>query len=197
MGDGQPQEATVETNPRNWVEEHGDFLHRYALLRLERPETAEDLVQETFLAALRGREQFQGASSERTWLVGILKHKVIDHFRRKRREQPVSDLGADEWVDELFDQSGHWKKAPRSWANPEAAVESAEFWNVFADCLGKLPGRLAEAFSLREIDGLESAEVCALLAVSPANLSVMLHRARLRLWRCLGTHWFATEEKRP
>lgn len=186
----------METNPRNWVDRHGDFLYRYALLRLGQSEAAEDLVQETFLAALRGREQFQGASSERTWLAGILKHKIIDHLRRKHRERPVSGLGADEWTDELFDRNGHWKKAPGSWTNPEAAIENAEFWNVFSRCLGKLPGRLAEAFSLREIDELKSSEVCELLAVSSANLSVMLHRARLRLWRCLGTNWFADEEKR-
>jgi RNA polymerase sigma-70 factor (ECF subfamily) len=191
------REAAVELNPATWVEQHGDFLYRYAVVRLGRPEAAEDVVQETFLGALRGREQFQGGCSERTWLVSILKRKIIDQLRRKGREQPVGDLGADDWESELFDRRGHWKKVPRPWTNPDAAVESAEFWTVFSGCLGKLPQRLAEAFSLREMDGVDSAEVCKVLAVSPGNLSVMLHRARLRLWRCLGINWFGNEGQCP
>lgn len=187
----------MELNPAKWVEQHGDFLYRYALVRLGRPETAEDAVQETFVGALRGREQFKGACSERTWLVSILKRKIIDYLRRKGREQPVSNLGDDDWEGELFDRNGHWKKGPPAWSSPDAAVERAEFWSVFSQCLGKLPERLAEAFSLREMDGVENAEVCKALAVSPGNLSVLLHRARLRLWRCLGINWFANEEKRP
>jgi len=197
MAERQPQQTTGHTDPRNWVEQHGDFLYRYALGRLGRPELAEDLVQETFLGALRGREQFKGASSERTWLVSILKRKIIDHLRRKHREQPVTELGEDGCEDELFDSGGHWKKGPRKWTNPDAAMENAEFWQAFSQCLSGLPGRLAEAFSLREVDGLDSAEVCEALAVSAGNLSVMLHRARLRLWRCLGSNWFANEDQRP
>lgn len=187
----------MELNPARWVELYGDFLYRYALVRLGRAETAEDLVQETFLGALRGRAQFKGTCSERTWLVSILKRKIIDRLRRKVREQPVSDLDADGGEGDLFDRAGHWKKGPRPWTKPDAALERAEFWTVFSGCLGKLPERLADAFSLREMDGLESAEVCKVLAIAPGNLSVMLHRARLRLWRCLGINWFAHEEKRP
>jgi RNA polymerase sigma-70 factor (ECF subfamily) len=197
MGERQSQEMTGATNPLSWVDQHGDCLYHYALARLGRPDLAEDIVQETFLGALRGREQFKGASSERTWLVGILKRKIIDHLRRKHCEQPVSDLGEDGWESELFDRGGHWKRGPRKWMNPDSALENAEFWKAFSRCMGGLPGRLAEAFALREVEGLETAEVCEMLSISAGNLSVMLHRARLRLWRCLGANWFAKEEQRP
>jgi RNA polymerase sigma-70 factor (ECF subfamily) len=198
---GQPEmrsmhEVIAVPSPVNWVEDYGDYLYRFALVRLGTAEAAEDLVQETFLAALRSRENFQGASSERTWLVSILKHKMLDYLRRKHREQPLTDLGEDEFENSLFDQKGHWKKRPRNWNDPGASLENAEFWEVFSRCLSKLPGRLAETFTLRELDGLPGREVCEALQLTSTNLAVMLHRARLRLWRCLGTNWFGCEEKR-
>jgi RNA polymerase sigma-70 factor (ECF subfamily) len=186
----------VPTDAAKWVDEHGDYLFRFALSRLRRREVAEDLVQETFLAALEARERFAGASSERTWLVGILKRKLVDHLRRKNREQPAGDLAAvEQWADNLFDERGHWRQKPGSWpADPSAALENAEFWTIFSRCLGKLPERLANAFVLREVEELDSQEVCKALNVSANNLWVMLHRARLVLWRCLEVNWFGTKK---
>jgi RNA polymerase sigma-70 factor (ECF subfamily) len=173
------------------VERYGDYLYRYALARLRRPEAAEDATQETFLAALRGRDQFAGASSERTWLVAILKRKIADHLRRKYRDRPTSDLTAvDKWADALFDKRGHWKDKPGRWdSDPSAVLEQKEFWAVFRACLGKLPGRMADVFTLREVEGLESPNVCKALNISASNLWVLLHRARLRLWKCLEFNW--------
>lgn len=168
---------------------------RYALARLRQPEVAEDLIQETFLAAFRARDQFAGRSSERTWLVGILKRKIVDHLRRRGREQPATDLtNSDQWTDALFDERGNWRKKPGQWPDPSAAFEKEEFWTAFADCLRKLPERLASAFTLREVEELESQEVCKVLNVSANNLWVMLHRARLGLWRCLEVNWFGTKK---
>jgi RNA polymerase sigma-70 factor (TIGR02943 family) len=189
--------AAAATDPASWVDRHGDYLYRYALGRLRQADLAEDVVQETFLGALRGKDQFAGASSERTWLLSILKRKIVDHLRRKYREQPASNIAADGWMDELFAKSGHWKQGPARWTHPGAALENAEFWQTFARCLGKLPRALADAFSLREMDQLDSTEVCKVLAVSPTNLWVMMHRARLRLWRCLDIHWFEGERHAP
>lgn len=160
----QPLRTAAEaTDPASWVDRHGNYLFRYALHRLRRAELAEDLVQETLLGALRGRDQFAGASSERTWLVSILKRKIVDHLRRQHREQPASTIADDGWMDELFDKTGHRKKGPAKWTNPSAAFENAEFWETFSHCLDKLPGPLAHAFSLREMDELPSAEVCKVL----------------------------------
>lgn len=183
-------------DPTTWVDRHGDYLFRYALARLRRREAAEDVVQETFLAAVRGKDQFAGASSERTWLVAILKRKIVDQLRRKHRERPASELtDADGWADDLFDARGHWKEKPARWASdPGAAFEREEFWAAFRVCLGKLPGRLSDAFTLREVEAMDGPDVCKALNISASNLWVMLHRARLRLWQCLGNNWFGTRE---
>jgi RNA polymerase sigma-70 factor (ECF subfamily) len=196
MADGQLRGRHVQTNPVKWVDEHGDYLFRYVLSRLRQREVAEDLVQETFVAALRARDRFAGASSERTWLVGILKRKIVDHLRRKGREQPVSDLTtSDQWAQALFDERGNWKKKPGKWpSDPSAALEKQEFWAIFTACLRKLPERLANAFTLREVEELDSQEVCKVLNVSANNLWVMLHRARLGLWRCMEVNWFGTKK---
>ncbi len=186
----------MRTNPAKWVDEHGDYLFWYTLARLRQREVAEDLVQETFLAALHAQDRFAGASSERTWLVGILKRKIVDHLRRKGREQPVRDLAAvDRWTDALFDERGNWRKKPGKWPSaPSATIEKEEFWAIFTACLQKLPERLADAFILREVEELAGQEVCKVLNVSANNLWVMLHRARLGLRRCLEVNWFGNKK---
>jgi RNA polymerase sigma-70 factor (ECF subfamily) len=188
----------ARSDPTLWLDQHGDYLFRYAMLRLRDEAKAEDLVQETLLAALKGSESFAGRSSERTWLVGILKHKLIDHFRSTSRETPVSDFAADELThDEFFRSAGEWKEhwevayAPAGWEmTPETAYEQTEFWLVFDGCLSSLSERIARAFTLREVDGHTSEEICEILQVSTNNLWVMLHRARLHLRRCIGMNWF-------
>lgn len=185
-------------DPAAWVDEHGDYLFRYALFRLRDRAVAEDVVQETLLAALQAYTTYAGRGSERTWLVGILKHKITDHFRRAAREAPPPEReGAEFAHDEFFRPPGEWRDhwetayAPSDWhANPVALAEQNEFWLVFQDCLGPLPARTASAFVLREVDGLTSEEICEVLRISVNNLWVMLHRARLHLRRCLEVNWF-------
>jgi RNA polymerase sigma-70 factor (ECF subfamily) len=185
-----------------WLDEHGNYLFRYAVFRLRDDNAAEDAVQETFLAALRAYGNFQGRGSERTWLVGILKHKIVDHFRRVGREAPLGEE-TDEAPDhhEFFDRSdgwqGHWNPnyAPTDWqATPAELIERNDFWKIFGDCLSPLPQRTASAFALREIDGLSSEEICEILSVKVNNLWVMLHRARLHLRNCLEMNWFKSEQ---
>lgn len=185
-------------DPELWLEDHGDYLFRYALVRLQDREIAEDMVQETLLAALRAREKFQARSSVRTWLVGILKHKVLDHFRKSYREPPISDLLSSEDPSEaLFDEKGKWKPGPIPWADdPRALLEQKEFWETFLRCMSDLPRRLAQVFALRELDGLKGEEICNLTKISATNLGVMLHRARLRLRRCLEINWFVQKAEK-
>ena len=188
----------AQTNPDRWVDEHGDCLFRYALVRVRRREVAEDLVQETLLAAIRSREKFAGRSSERSWLTGILKHKISDHFRKLGRETSFTDLEslADEFS-EKFVPEGYWVhvKGPKEW-KPEAdeVVYRAEFWQTMRHCLDKLPERIANVFMLREMDEVESKEICSMLSISESNLWVMLHRARMALRECLEINWFNREK---
>ena len=177
-----------------WVGEHGDCLYRYALARVRKPEVAEDLVQETFLAAVRGYAKFGGRSSIRSWLCGILKHKIIDHYREAGRETSFTDLEffSDE-CSQKFVSNGFWKheEGPHEW-QPDAAevMEKGEFWETMRACLSKLPQRIADVFSMREMEDVPSQEVCALLSISESNLWVMLHRARMALRECLESNWF-------
>ena len=195
----QPVATPVEggTDPAEWVDRHGDALYRYALLRLRNAELAEDIVQECLLAALDARDSFTGRSSERTWLVGILKRKVIDHVRRTTRE-PTSDVEQDDHYEKkAFDAKGFWALAPGRWGgDPGSDTENTEFWAVFRTCLENLSPRLAEAFLLREMDQMESEDVCQVLGLTPTNLWARLHRARLGLRRCLEAHWFTGRRRR-
>jgi RNA polymerase sigma-70 factor (ECF subfamily) len=199
----QEQRATdtPAPDPSAWVDEHGDYLYRYALFRLHDGALAEDVVQETLLAALQAYTKFAGRGSERTWLVGILKHKIMDHFRRASREAQAPARDGEEFAhEEFFTAAGKWMEhwetayAPGDWqANPAALVEQGEFWLIFQACLRPLPQRSAHAFVMREVDGLTSEEICEVLNVTVNNLWVMLHRARLHLRHCLELNWF----KRP
>jgi RNA polymerase sigma-70 factor (ECF subfamily) len=180
------------SDPATWVEQHGKILYRYALLRTQDAALAEDLVQETFLAALKARARFTGHSSEQTWLVGILKHKLTDHFRAQANTVSEQTLADDaDYLDGVFSASGHWAHPPGAWEKPDSALEAQDFWRVFRACLRNLPGHLADLFILREINGLPSEDVCKVLSISTTNnMWVMLSRARLRLRQCLDQHWF-------
>jgi len=196
MKENQSVAEGQRTDPEKWVVDYGDYLYRYALSRVQDPATAEDLVQETFLAALRAQAGFRGQSSERTWLTGILKHKVIDHIRRKSRERPVNDIEASvDSLDERFDDKGHWRVGPAKWTvNPRKLLEQKEFWTVFYSCLSKLSDRLAQALVLREMDGLSSDEIRKIFNTSETNTYVLLHRARMRMRDCLEARWFREEK---
>lgn len=173
-----------------WVDAYGDLLYRFALVRLRDPHVAEELVQETFLAALNARRNFEGASSERTWIVGILKHKIIDHFRAHARHH-AADSPDDPLFQRDFEPNGHWRNEPQSWSveGPEL-LQNREFWTIFEECLANLPERTARVFTLRTLDNISSEEICQVLAISPTNLWAMLHRARARLRDCLEAKWF-------
>jgi len=182
------------SDPEQWVDLYGNYLYRFALGRLRNPEEAENTVQETFLAAFKAKESFSGRSSERTWLIGILKHKIIDYFRKKYREIPVSDLQIQDeqaTVDSFFDQVEHPLKYPSDWeADPRTLSENNEFWGILEQCLKKLPQATALAFSMREMDAMKTPEICQILNITPTNLWVMLHRARLQMRGCLEKNWF-------
>lgn len=198
MSEPAPQTTTPRSTSRvasaeGWLDEHGDALFRFAVLRVGQREIAEDLVQETLVAALKARDSFAGASSERTWLIGILKRKVVDVFRRRARSGGIDEAvgGGDEAA---FDQGGLWAvKVPRWSGSPESLLRDAEFREVLADCMAGLPDQLRAAITLRELDGLASEDVCKVLDVSPTNLWTLVHRARNRLRDCLTARWFKGE----
>ena len=172
-------------------------LLRIARLQLRNDTLAEDVVSETLIAALEGRERFGGQSQVRTWVVGILKHKIIDHFRRGQREVSFDALEEDigtEDIDRLFQANGHRVSAPLDWGDPEASLSRVQFFEVLQMCIDKLPGNLARVFMMREWLGVETAEICKEIGITSTNCFVMLFRARMRLRECLELQWFGQEK---
>ena len=191
-------ENGASVDPVTWVDEHGDYLFRYAVVRLRDRAVAEDCVQETFLSAIQAIDSYGGKSAERTWLTGILKHKIIDHFRKFSREVPLDPMETDlSEFDPLFERqdafTDHWNDylSPRIWQrSPAEALQEMEFFSVLQRCMTKLPDRVASVFTMREMNGQETDEICELLQVSSSNYWVMMHRARMALRRCVEINWF-------
>ncbi|MDG3005057.1 sigma-70 family RNA polymerase sigma factor [Paludisphaera mucosa] len=191
--------ADEAADPAGWLHLHGDALYRFARTRVGRRETAEDLVQETLLAALQASDRFRGDSPRRTWLTAILRRKIADFYRRERASAPTieADLTAPPGRSSSpFDAEGNWRNAPSNWRGPQAALDDADFWRVFEACAARLPRHLAEAFLLREVEGLDVEALRAALDVGAGNLRVRLHRARLLLRECLAKNWFGTDPPR-
>lgn len=177
-------------DPAEWVDRYGDTLYRFALSRLRNADSAEEVVQETFVAALRAHDQYSGEGAEGAWLLGICKRKIVDLIRRRSRPDAASggELGTDPSAS-LFDTKGNWRLDPRiTKGRPEAALEREEFWQAFRGCLKGLPQRQADVFTLREIDEMAGDEICKELGITASNLWVLLHRARLQLTRCMKSH---------
>lgn len=188
------QTSEMGIDPNTWIDAHSDYLFQFAWKRLRRRELAEDLVQETLLAAWDGRENYQGRASERSWLTAILKNKIADLLRKNIRESITSltDLNPDASLNDLFTKRGYWKVTPTDWNrdDPAATIQRHEFWQTFDSCLGALPQRLRDVFVDRHIDERPTEEICQANDITATNCWVMLHRARLRMWRCLSINWF-------
>lgn len=173
--------------PADWVDDHADALYRFALRKVHDKHIIEDLLQETYLAAYKSQSSFRGDSCLRTWLIAILRLKIIDHYRaaaRDARRETLLQQQASEFRKEALTR---WNCAPAD------TFENEEFWQVFDGCVEKLPATLAKAFLMREVDGCEVATVCELLNISSSNLAVRIYRARVAMRDCLDVNWFAKD----
>ena len=178
---------------RSQVEGQRDYLLRYASMQLRNPDAAEDAVQETLLAALTAEASFGGRSNLRTWLTGILKHKIVDSIRKASREVAAGTFDEDPDIEEFgykFKDNGHWQDPPPAWEDPDSALEQKQFRAALETCLKGLPARTAQAFMMREHMGLETGEICKELSVTSTHCWVLLYRARMSLRQCLEVTWF-------
>jgi RNA polymerase sigma-70 factor (ECF subfamily) len=176
MKDAQIPDQSKSADAVKWLGDYGDALYRYAMQRVHDADAAEDLVQDTLLAAM------------------VLKHKLVDKIRKSIHERPLAELRPEDDVD-LFDENGKWTIRIAKWqADPHETMESAEFQKVLASCLSKLPLRMAQVFWLHEAESMDSKQLCKELEISPTNVWTLLHRARLRLQRCLTLNWFEGDD---
>ncbi len=188
------QKQAAKINPEKWVDLYADQLYRYAVLRVDNKSLAEDLVQETFLSALKNLDQFKKKSSVKTWLISILKNKIIDHYRKNFSSAEIinnfdNDDGSSDYL-----ENGMWNEssAPHNWSESgDHIYQEKEFLAVLRECLKLLPLQTREVFSLREIDGFKSDEICKKLNISSSNLWVLLHRARSGLRKCIEKRWIS------
>lgn len=168
-------------------------LVRFARLQLRNDSLADDVVQDALMAVLEKPDGYAGQSSLRTYVIGIMKHKIVDALRQARRTrqfEETEDGSAEDVAGALFAADGHPLQRPRHWGNPDASLEQQDFFKVMELCLDKLPPKTARIFMMREWLGMETTEICKELDISSANAWVMLYRARLRLRECLDLHWF-------
>ncbi len=192
------EEAKHTLEPLLWVERYGDYLYNYAIVRVNDPEKASDLVQDTFLAGLKAREKFQGRSAERTWLISILKRKIIDVYRKSYSSKVSSmsefqeDISDGDFYRDSDPFKGHWLEGKGPHSNsliPDGALEQDELRLIIEKCISLLPSNLSAVFIMKMIDETESDEVCKELGITSSNLWVMLHRARLKMRNCIETYW--------
>lgn len=177
------------------IEGERAYLMRYASMQLRDPHAAEDAVQEALAGALQSRSRFSGKSSVRTWLTGILKHKIVDHVRRQSREQPLimgddDDRTEADAIDALFHANGHWREPPSDWGDPGEALQNKAFLAAFEQCAKNLPTKGARAFMMREVLEESTEDICKELNITTTNCWVLLHRARQSLRECLEIRWF-------
>jgi RNA polymerase sigma-70 factor (TIGR02943 family) len=180
-------------HPESWVKAYADDLYRFAAKRIADPELCKDLVQDTFLAAIKNLSGFHGNSTEKTWLTSILKNKITDFHRRKATVVLTHELlSAAEESTDFFEENGHWKKKnePEPWGIEEANfLENEELEKILQDCMKKLPSHWSIVFSMKYMDEEDSAHICKELNLTPSNFWVIIHRAKLSLRACISKHW--------
>ncbi len=184
----------MQTVLSSWVQAFGDALYSRALYQTSQPSVAEDLVQETFLAASQAFESFQGKSSPKTWLFSILNHKIVDYYRKQLKnpvmtESVVSHGEKGNILDILFDQHGNWKKKyrPQPWPQEQELLDDPDFVKRLRYCIKKLPAPWFAVVQLKHVEGKAGKEISQELGITPSNYWQILHRAKLQLRHCLET----------
>jgi RNA polymerase sigma-70 factor (ECF subfamily) len=184
-------------DPAQWLTRYGDYLYSLAMLKVGHKETAEDLVQETFIAAIKAKDSFRNDSAEKTWLAAILKNKIIDHYRKNDVLKHTTTYLADtdnSFTEHFFDKvNGHWlaEAAPQQWKEQaDTTVNRNEFYRILRYCLQKMPPRLIPVFAARFLEEEESDTICKEFNISSSNYWVLIHRAKVLMRSCLEKNWF-------
>ena len=178
-------------SPNTWIDRYADYLYNYAIVRVNNSDLAKDLVQETFFSGLKSAKNFLGKSTERTWLVAILKRKVIDHYRKINSIKGQAEVRMNFYSE--GENEGNWieERVPQSWESAtDKEIEMSELKTQIEKCIDYLPEKYAMVFRMKTIQEFETEEICKELNITASNLWVMIHRARTQLRKCLEDNWF-------
>lgn len=184
-------EDKVTLDTSKWIDNYADYMYNYAVVRVSSQDIAKDLVQDTFFAGLKSAKNFQGKSTERTWLVSILKRKIIDHYRKINSKKGQAEVRMNFYND--GENEGNWleDRVPESWNNQsEKNIENEELKSQLEQCIDALPEKYAMVFRMKTIQEFETEEICKELDITSSNLWVIIHRARTQLRRCMEDNWF-------
>ena len=193
-----PETNPAVPDPDTWVDEFGDYLLGFAMARVRNRAAAEDLVQDTLLVALKTSDRFSGRSSFRTWLTSILKFKIIDHYRAGTRTKTFTDMTSfyEDGERAAFGEEGEWKhtgdQLPKPWDEEQMKqLDRQDFWKAFNECADRLPERIRAVFVMREVDQIDSEEICKRMDITRDNFWTIMHRARMALRKCLEGSLFS------
>lgn len=178
-------------DPNKWIDLYADYLFNYTIIRVDDHDTAKDLVQETFFSGLKGQTNFRGQASERTWLISILKRKIIDHYRKINSAKGKKEIRVNFYAD--GDNKGNWieERVPTSWGDSaEKNIENDELKVALDNCITSLPEKYRTVFLLKTVQNYETEEICNELGITASNLWVIIHRARQQLRRCIEDNWY-------
>jgi RNA polymerase sigma-70 factor (TIGR02943 family) len=178
-------------NPNKWIVLYADYLYNYAITRVDDQDVAKDLVQETFFSGIKGKDNFRGQAAERTWLVSILKRKIIDHYRKVNSAKGQKEVRMNFY--EEGKKKGNWieERVPQAWGNDaEKKIENSELKDALDACINNLPEKYRMVFLLKTVQKYETEEICNELGITASNLWVIIHRARMQLRNCMEEKWF-------
>ncbi|QWX85724.1 sigma-70 family RNA polymerase sigma factor [Cellulophaga sp. HaHaR_3_176] len=178
-------------HPETWVDQYADYLFNYAITRVNDTDIAKDLVQETFFAGLKSAKNFKGEAAERTWLIAILKRKVIDYYRKINSNKGKAEVRMN--YSSSSDSEGDWLEEqvadPFSMLENDA-IENEELGLAIQSCISNLPKKQSQVFMMKTVQGISTEDICNELGINPSNLWVMIHRSRTNLMNCLNQNWF-------
>jgi RNA polymerase sigma-70 factor (ECF subfamily) len=180
-----------QLHPETWVDQYADYLFNYAISRVSDSEIAKDLVQETFFAGLKSAKNFKGEAAERTWLIAILKRKIIDHYRKINSKKGKAEVRIT--FNKNQEDQGDWLEEQVSDptdVSGDNILENEELGMAIQECIAKLPKKQAMVFNLKTIQGMSTEDICNELNINASNLWVLIHRARTALMKCLNQNWF-------
>lgn len=184
-------EIKHQLNPDKWVGLYADYLFNYTIKRVDNHEVSKDLIQETFYAALKAVPNFKGLASERTWLVSILKRKIIDYYRKINSVKGKAEIRVN--FHQTGEQEGDWiqERVPAKWSSAsDYNLDQKELSLVLGACIDNLPKKYSMVFKMKTIQGMETGDICKELDISSSNLWVIVHRARTQLRACMEENWF-------